>query len=119
MRRWVSLCPLLLLVPAGFAQKKPVTVDALNRTETNEDAPQSRGNPLAWSPDGKSFVYRQGSKLMIFDVAAATSKDVIDTAALSAASIKPHVSNDAPFGWQNRRVTESAVQWGEAMRCSR
>lgn len=111
MRRWIPFC--LLLAPSGFAQKKPVTVDVLNRPEISEDSPQSRGNPLAWSPDGKSFVYRQGTKLMIFDVAATTSMDVIDTTVLNAATSKAQASNDAPFGWQNRHVTESAVQWGE------
>jgi dipeptidyl-peptidase-4 len=75
---------------------------------------QPNGNPLAWSPDGKAFVYRQGTKLMIFDAAIATSKELVDTAAMSAAAAKAPASTESPFGWQNRHVTESTLQWGEA-----
>src|SRR5215469_13722196 len=109
MKHWITLGLIPLSVCVAFAQKKPVTVDALTRADAGEDA---MGNPLAWSPDGKSFVYRQGTRLMIFDVAGASSKEILDTAALTAAAVKPPTNSDAPFGWQNRRVRDSTVQWG-------
>jgi dipeptidyl-peptidase-4 len=93
----------------ALAQKKPITL------ETMEDAarlaPQGPGNPVAWSPDGKQFLYRQGRRLVIYDPAAGSSKDLVDTAAMDAAAVRPVVVESQPFDWENRRVRETPVQW--------
>jgi len=54
----------LALIPSCLlAQKKPVTLETME--ETARLAPQGPGNPLAWSSDGKHFLYRQGRRLVI------------------------------------------------------
>src|SRR5262245_25720114 len=76
----------LALVACAAAQKKPVTLDALE--EISRLAPQGRGNPVAWSPDGTKFVYRQGGKLVFFDIPTNSSKDLIETGPLESAAAK-------------------------------
>ncbi len=95
----------LLFSISAFGQKKPITLQALD--EIGRLAPPgARGNPLAWSPDGTRFVYRQGARLMTFDAATQGSKELTDLDKLP--TTKP-VRNDTPqpFEWQNRRVSES------------
>jgi dipeptidyl-peptidase 4 len=97
-----------LATQALLAQKQPVTLATLD--EAARLAPLGPGNPLAWAHDGTRFLYRQGRRLMLYDLATRASKEVVDTAAMDAAAVKapnePH-----PFDWENRRVRESPVQW--------
>ena len=74
-------------------------------------APQGPGNPVAWAPDGKHFLYRQGRRLVIYDPASGSSKDLIDTAAMDSAAVRPEAAQSQPFQWENRRVRETPVQW--------
>jgi len=100
----------LALIPSCLlAQKKPVTLETME--ETARVAPQGPGNPLAWSSDGKHFLYRQGRRLVIYDPATGSSKDLVDTAAMDAAAVHPAVGESHPFEWENRRVRETPVQW--------
>jgi len=100
----------LALIPSCLlAQKKPVTLETME--ETARVAPQGPGNPLAWSSDGKHFLYRQGRRLVIYDPATGSSKDLVDTAAMDAAAVQPAVGESHPFEWENRRVRETPVQW--------
>jgi len=58
----------LACVPACLlAQKKPVTLETME--ETARLTPQGPGNPVAWAPDGKHFLYRQGPRLVVYDPA--------------------------------------------------
>src|SRR5450631_3107878 len=92
---------------AAFGQKKPVTLEALQdfRSTAARDVP---GEPV-WAPDGKTFVFRQGRRLKLYDVAAKRSRDVVDLSALDAAAVKP--ASPERFEWENRRVDEATLQW--------
>src|SRR6185295_1852542 len=116
MRAAVLFLASALLVPQALlvAQKKPITLDALE--EASRLAPQGPGNPVAWNADGTKFLYRQGRQLMVYDPAEKSSKELLDTTALDAAAVKPasQGSGDVlpgPFDWENRRVREAPVQW--------
>jgi len=119
MRAAILFLASVLLVPQALvlAQKKPVTLDALE--EVSRLAPQGPGNPVAWNADGTKFLYRQGRRLMVYDPSAKSSKELLDTAALDAAVVKPasQGSGDVPpqpFDWENRRIRETPVQWSSA-----
>src|SRR5947207_2557623 len=109
MRAAVLFLASALFVPhaALLAQKKPVTLDALE--EASRLSPQGPENPVAWSADGTRFLYRQGGRLLIYDPAAKSSKELLDTTVLDAAAVKQasQGSGDVlpqPFDWENRRV---------------
>ena len=96
------------------AQKKPITLETME--EAARLAPQGPGNPAAWAPDGKHFLYRQGRRLVIYDPVSGSSKDLIDTsqmdtAAMDSAAVRPEAAQSQPFQWENRRVRETPVQW--------
>jgi len=100
----------LACVPACLlAQKKPITLETME--EAARLAPQGPGNPVAWSPDGKQFLYRQGRRLVIYDPATGSSKDLIDTSAMDSAAVRPASAESRPFDWENRRVRDTPVQW--------
>ena len=97
----------LIFVGAGWGQKKPVTLEALQdfRSTAVRDVP---GDPV-WAPDGKSFVYRQGRRLRLYEVAAKRSREVVDLSALDAMAVSQPASEQ--YGWENRRVDEATLQW--------
>ena len=108
--------PLLFLACASLvfsqekpAQKKPITLETME--EAGRLAPQGPANPVAWSPDGKRFLYRQGRRLVIYDPASGSSKDLIDTADMDSAAVRPPTIESKPFEWENRRVRDTPVQW--------
>jgi len=111
MRAAVLFLASVLLVPQALllAQKKPVTLEALE--EASRLAPQSPGNPVAWSADGTKFLYRRGRQLMVYDASAKSSKELLDTSLLDAAAVKPASQEAQPFDWENRRVRDTPVQW--------
>ena len=92
-----------------LAQKKPITLETLE--EAARLPPEGPGNPVAWSPDGTQFLYRQGRRLVIYDPATGSSKDLVDTSAMDSAAVRPVAAESQPFDWENRRVRESPVQW--------
>jgi len=100
---------LAFLLPAGtaFAQKKPITLEALQAWR-NSVARNAPGDPV-WAPDGKTFIYRQGSELKWFDVAAKKSYDVVNLTALDDAALSPPAAER--YEWENRRVDEATLQW--------
>lgn len=103
----------LLLVPAALlAQKKPVTLETLRQAADLAQA--GPGDPLAWSPEGDRFLYRQERGLVIFDIATQSSKDLAETAAMEEAAVRGAATESQPFDWENRRVTEQPVQWSSA-----
>jgi dipeptidyl-peptidase-4 len=97
----------LLFAYAAFGQKKALTLEALEefRSTAGREVP---GDPV-WAPDGKTFVYRQGRRLRLYDLAAKRSREVVDLAALDAAAVSPPAAEQ--YGWENRRVDEATLQW--------
>jgi dipeptidyl-peptidase-4 len=105
---------LLMLAAAAFAQKKPVTLESLY---SGGGRGGRGGSPMAgmagaptWAPDGKSFVFRQGRELRLYDPAAKTSRVLVSTEAIDAAAV-PAPREDGPVDWTNRRVRSAAMQW--------
>ena len=97
----------LFLAALACAQKKPITLDAVQAWRNNA-VRTPPGDPV-WAPDGKTFVYRQGSQLKWFNVAAKKSYDVVDLTLLDDAALSPPAMEQ--YGWENRRVDEATLQW--------
>ena len=103
----VRFCLFLLLLAPAFAQKKPVTLEAiekLNRTPA--------GIYAVWAPDGKSFVYPEDASLILYDCAAKNSRKLVSTDALDKAAVKP--SGEQPYDWQDRYTHDSTLQWSSS-----
>lgn len=99
----------VLFALAAFGQRKPVTLDSL--TELRGRVRDAPGEPV-WAPDGKTFAYRHGRKLMLYDVAGKQTRDVIGLDPLEAAAVKtPRAER---YDWENRRVSEAPLQWDSA-----
>ncbi len=101
---------LLLLSVSLFAQKKPVTLETMNQAGRG-----GRGGGAAanWAPDGKTFLFRQGRSLMIYNPATKTSRELVSTEAIDAAAVKPPAET-GPFDWTNRRARVSGgIQWSD------
>ncbi len=99
---------LVFILPGpAFAQKKPITLEALQAWRSSA-ARATPGDPV-WAPDGKTFVYRQGSQLKWFDVAGKKSYDVVDLTALDNAALRPPAPER--YEWENRRLDEATLQW--------
>ena len=60
-------------------------------------------------PDGKSFIFRQGRSLMLYDPATKTSKLLIDTTPIDAAAVNVP-AEDGPTDWTNRRARVGGMQ---------
>jgi dipeptidyl-peptidase-4 len=108
MTRTFNLLAFMLLISPAFAEKKPVTLESLNRSG-GRGGGNFAGAPL-WAPDGRSFAYRQGRKIMLYDAASKTAKELVDTTAMDKAAVKT-ADEDGPVDWQNRRVRQAPLQW--------
>ena len=102
-----KLVVFLFVVCAAFGQKKPVTLEALQAWRNN--APRNAPGDPVWAPDGKTFVYRQGQQLKLYEIAAKRSRDVVDLAAIDAMAVAPPLPER--YDWENRRVDEATLQW--------
>jgi dipeptidyl-peptidase 4 len=87
-----------------FAEKKPVTIDAVVQQSRDHGSPQ-----VVWAPDGKRFAYFQGSDVMLYDVAGKSEKTLLALGLLEKAAVP--VPEAARFDWQNRRVTAESLEW--------
>jgi len=94
---------LLLCDATAFAQKKPVTLDALAQ------APVPRAPEIQWSPGGRRFVFTQDGRIQLYDAASRAQREIISLAELANAAVK--VPPSSAHGWENRRVSEQSVQW--------
>ena len=104
-----TLC--LLLAASAFGQKRPITLDSMN--EGGRGAPsggRGAGAPT-WAPDGRTFVFRQGRALAIYDPATRSSKDLVAVGDMDAAAAIGPPATDGPFDWTNRRVRASGLQF--------
>jgi dipeptidyl-peptidase 4 len=93
---------LLLLASTVWAQKKPITLDALR------DAGR-RGETRVWAPDGKMFAFRQAGELRIYDAVSQTARKLVAISTLADAAIKPATSG--PFEWTNRNASVGDMTW--------
>lgn len=94
-----------LLVSAQSSKKKPITLDVLAAV-TRDDT--GRGNPI-WHPSGKSFAYKEGKKIFLFDLQSKKSRELIDLSSLEGQAKKP--PTPIAFAWENRGVRERPYQW--------
>lgn len=101
-----TLLALGLLLPVTFAQKKPVTLDAVMQSARGGGG--MAGAPV-WAPDGKTFAYQQGGRVMLYDVPARSTRELFQMDTLTKAAEK--VPPPERFDWENRRVREEPLQW--------
>jgi len=97
----------VLVTVSLFAQKKPLTIDAVMQQSREREAPQ-----VVWAPDGKHFAYFQGGEVRLYDIAAKSEKALLSVAPLEKAAVP--VAEPQRFDWQNRRVSEDSLEWDRA-----
>lgn len=105
------LAVFLILCFSAVAQKKPITLESLNQGGGGRGG--RGGGPVNWAPDGRSFVFRQGRSLMIYNPATKTSRELVSTEAMDAAAVKPP-DDHGPFDWTNRRARAGGLQWSDS-----
>src|SRR3974377_564721 len=99
------VCALLIAV-AVWAQKKPITLEALRE-------PPARGQGgRVWAPDGRSFAFRQDGELKIYDAVSPTPKRVTDSEKREATAVKPP-DGSGPFEWTNRNARTGGLEWSD------
>jgi len=89
-----------------FAQKKPITIDTV--IERGRTARASGGAPV-WAPDGKRFAHLEGDRIMLYDLASKSEKELLSLDDLEKAALP--VPTPERFNWQNRRVSENSFEW--------
>lgn len=99
-----SLLFALIVATSLFAQKKPITIDAVIQHSHESEAPR-----VVWAPDGKRFAYFQGTEVKLYDVAAKSEKKLLSIEPLEKAAVP--VPEPPRFDWQNRRVSEDSLEW--------
>ena len=95
------------LTLAQSAEKKPVTLDSLGAGMMRMIA-EFGGQPI-WAPGGQRFALRRGDKVVLYDIATGTEKDLFTTT--EAAKLARASQPDKVMAWENRRVTEQRLQW--------
>ena len=63
-----------------------------------------------WSPDGKSFAFRQKGDLKIYDAPTQTTRTLIAISTLDSSAVKPS-SNNGPHEWTNRNASTDEMTW--------
>lgn len=94
---------LFSLLPALWAQKKPVTLEALAAVR-----PAPPLQPV-WAPDGRRFVYLEEGRLWLYEIPARRKRELVSLAALNAAAVP--TPRPETYPWENRGVREQTVQW--------
>src|ERR1019366_4047124 len=74
-----TLC--LVLAASAFGQKRPITLDSMSQGGRGGGGGRGAAAPT-WAPDGKTFVFRQGRSLAIYDPATRRSKDLVAVEAM-------------------------------------
>ncbi|MGD0497135.1 MAG: S9 family peptidase [Bryobacteraceae bacterium] len=112
MRKFTSLLLLALAPVCAQAQKRPVTLETL-ASSGRGGGRGGAGLPAAWAPDGKTFLLRQGSRLLWYDPATQETRELISTAAMAAAAVRVP-PDEGPFDWKNRRVETGGLQFSDS-----
>src|SRR5262252_1982969 len=105
-----NLAIFLLLSLCAFGQKKPITLETLQGGRGGGRGGAGFGGPSVWAPDGKTFLFRQGRSIMVYDPATKTSKQMIDTSPIDAAAVNPP-AEEGPTDWTNRRTRIAGMQF--------
>ncbi len=94
----------VLISSAGMAQSRKAVTPEIAGGSSADDGIAN----VAWSPDGGRFVYTQNGRLFLFDTAQAAPQELVKLSVMEmqAAAPEPEI-----FGWENRRVRESKLQW--------
>ena len=95
---------LALCGAVAFAQKKPVTLEVMERQVAFAEL-----TGMEWSPDGAKFAWMSGGRVRVYDVTARAEKALAESKPMeeaAAAVVAPEA-----FGWQNRRVKEKTLAW--------
>lgn len=103
MKRFTISLVLCVFAPAGFAAKKPVTIDAV------VNAPPTRHGAITWAPEGGRFIVDERRILSLYEVSSGKQRDIVALGKLEAAAVS--VPPAPVFDWTDRRVTENSVQW--------
>ncbi len=64
---------------------------------------------VVWSPAGDRFVWRETPTVWIYNVTTGERYGLLNPTAMDAVAQEP--PQPERFGWQNRRVRESTIQW--------
>jgi dipeptidyl-peptidase 4 len=102
--RSIAVLTLACCAWAADLGKKPITLEAL----AGRQAPPALGEPV-WASDGKCFVYTEGSKLLLYDVASRSKRELVSLDAVAAAATAVPPADRS--GWEDRDVKEETVQW--------
>ncbi len=104
LRRPALACLIVLGTLPLLGAKKPVTIaDMLSQQRSSAPSP-------VWRPDGEAFVYRDHGKVLLYNAPAGKSREWFDLTALEENTKKSSTAGQ-PFNWQNRRVSETSLQW--------
>jgi dipeptidyl-peptidase 4 len=95
-----------------FAQKKPITIDSLIEGGRSGAGHGEGSGGLVWAPDGTRFATLRGSRIMLYDVAAKSEKELLSIEPMEKAAVR--VPGPERFDWQNRRVSENSFQWSSS-----
>jgi dipeptidyl-peptidase-4 len=97
-------CLAVFCVLPLLGAKKPVTLaDMLSQQRSFAPSP-------VWRPDGAAFAYRDHGKVFLYDAPGGKAKEWFDLNALEESTKKASATGQ-PFNWQNRRVSETSLQW--------
>ena len=84
---------------ALVAAKKPVTLEAV--TPGGRFAPGGGPAAVQWAPDGNSFLWQQGARVMVYDIPARSEKGLFTTDEMEKAA--KSYPESSVFEWENRR----------------
>ena len=105
---------LLAFLPAlALAQKRPITLETVYQSPGRGSFGAGSGEPAAWAPDGKTFLLRQGGRLVVYDPATKSTRDLISTEAIDSAAVAVP-REDGPMDWTNRRVRSGGPQFSDS-----
>ena len=104
----LRLALFLLLVAPAFSQKKPITLETINR----EMRGGRGGGAQVWAPDSKTFLFRQDRSLMVYDVSKRSSRQLVSTEAMDSVAMK--APEDGPVDWENRRARQGGMEWSQS-----
>ena len=91
---------------AAYAQKKPVTIDAI----VAEHKVTGFG-PIQWAPDSRRFAWLDDKELWMYDVPSGQRKLLVNLSDLESKAVEPKTE---PYEWQDRDVTEQTLSWSHS-----
>lgn len=106
--RLLLVFSLIVLAPAAHAQKKPITLETLSSAGMPQIMQALSAQPV-WSPAGGRFAYREGGRIMSYDLSTKARKELFSAAALESDAVAPPAGRE--MAWENRRVSEQRLQW--------